>query len=96
VNAQLLFVLLHRPGPTWDANLPYPQQPGVEDHVAYMKTCFEQGRILMGGPFADDSGGMMLLEAGDLQEATNIARADPKVRDGLLVVQVHPWRVVFE
>jgi uncharacterized protein len=78
-----MFILLHGPGPLWRANTPFTEQPDVASHVKYMRKYFDQGRIPMGGPFADDSGGMMLLEAGDLSEATKIAHADPTVIAGL-------------
>jgi uncharacterized protein YciI len=90
-----LFVLIHRPGPAWLASTPYHEQPGVERHVEYMAGLFESRRMPLGGPFLDDAGGMVLLEATDLKSAQGIADADPTVRDGLLTVEVHPWRVVF-
>lgn len=30
-----LFVLFHRPGPRWLPEVPFPEQPGIMDHVGY-------------------------------------------------------------
>ena len=93
--SEALFALIHRPGPAWQDGVGYREQPGIERHVAYMRSLFDQGRMPMGGPFLDDSGGMMLLEADSLDEATAVARADPTVGEGLLCVDVRQWRLVF-
>jgi uncharacterized protein YciI len=50
-----------------------------------------KGRLLIGGPFLDDSGGMMVLKVGSMDEAEAIAGADPAVKAGLLQVKVRPW-----
>ena len=49
--------------------------------------------IVMGGPFLDDSGGMMIARSQSLAEAQRLADADPAVKSGLLRVEVHPWMV---
>jgi uncharacterized protein YciI len=85
------FVLLHAPGRTWDAGKSFADQDGIERHVAYMKTFRDNGQLLLGGPFLDNSGGMMIFDVPTLDEARAIALADPTVAAGLLVVTVKPW-----
>lgn len=89
------YVLLHRPGKLWDHERPFREQPGIMEHVGYMAGLDEQGRIVAGGPFLDDSGGMMILRAEDLEGALETARSDPAVQKGLLEVQVKPWLVAM-
>lgn len=84
-------VLLHSPGPAWKEGIPFREQPGVADHVRYMRRQLENGLIVMGGPFLDDSGGMMICREPDLERARSLAEADPAVRSGLLTVIVRPW-----
>lgn len=38
----------------------------------------------LGGPFADHSGGLMVFQAADLDEAGEIVEHDPFVREGLI------------
>lgn len=66
------------------------------EHADYMKTLAEQKKLILGGPFTDSSGGMVILEVNNIQEANDIARKDPAVRSQVFQVQVHPWFVAFE
>lgn len=56
----------------------------------------ETGHMQLGGPFLDDTGGMMVMRAASREEAEGFANADPCVKNGLLNVQVKPWMAVFE
>lgn len=89
----VFYVLLHAPGPQWKDGIPFRQQPGIEEHVRYMAGLLEQGLILMGGPFLDDSGGMMISRIATLEEARRVANEDPAVKAGTLTVTVRPWMV---
>lgn len=85
-------VIIHAPGPAWKAGVGFREQPGVGDHVAYMRSLAAAGTMVFGGPFLDDAGGMAVLRV-DGAEAKRIAEADPGVKAGLLTVVVHPWLV---
>ena len=87
------FVLLHTPGPKWRSDLPVFQQPGIADHGRYLGGLKASGALVMAGPFLDNSGGMAILEAASLEEASRIANDDPAVKAGLLRVTVRPWLV---
>lgn len=92
----IYFVLFHSPGTKWIDGVGFREQPGVMEHVQYMADFQATGSMVIGGPFLDDSGGMMVLRAENQDEAEAIANADPSVKNGLLKVQVKPWMVVFE
>jgi uncharacterized protein YciI len=83
-------VLFHSPGPKWDHSLSFQQQDGVMEHVKYMASFIESNKLVEGGPFLDNSGGMMVFN-GTLEEAEQIANEDPTVKSGLLKVIVRPW-----
>jgi hypothetical protein len=70
------FVLFHTPGPGWKAGVGFREQPGVIDHVHYMAGFAASGWLVMGGPFLDDSGGMMVSRAKSMDEAVRIANDD--------------------
>jgi uncharacterized protein YciI len=88
---QTYYVLFHTPGPTWKLGVSFRDQPGIDQHLVYMSGVEAKGRLLIGGPFLDDSGGMMVLKVGSTDEAEAIAGADPAVKAGLLQVKVRPW-----
>ena len=95
-----LFVLIHRPGPRWQHGLPFPEQPGIMDHIGFMHGLDADHRLILGGPFDDEwTGssettpvGMAIITAEDLEEAQGLAASDESVRSGLIDVTVRPWR----
>jgi uncharacterized protein len=90
------YVLLHSPGPHWAKGKGFREQPGVQAHIEYMSGFDKAGKLVMGGPFLDNAGGLAVLAAASLEEAKAEAEADPTVKNGLLKVTVHPWLVVFQ
>jgi uncharacterized protein YciI len=86
---------MHAPGPRWDHARGFREQSRIADHVGYMKTVFDHGKGVLGGPFLDDSGGMLILDVPSLAEAQAIATSDPTVKAGLLSVTVKPWLAVL-
>jgi uncharacterized protein YciI len=89
------FVVIHRPGPAWLPGVPLFEQPGLQDHINHYRRWHEDGRLTLGGPFLDASGGgMMITEPGPtLDEVHDFAAADPAVASGLLGYEVRPWMV---
>lgn len=90
-----LVVVRHRPGSRWDDTLGYRDQPGIEQHVSYWSTVNAAGAVFMGGPFPDNSGGMMILAVSEA-EADPLVAQDPAVVTDLLRAEVRLWRVVLE
>lgn len=89
------YVVFHHPGSQWRAGVDFREQPGVMEHVGYYREVFEAGKLKLGGPFLDNSGGMVVLTVASVQEAQQIADDDPAVKAGLLTVTVRPWMVPF-
>jgi uncharacterized protein YciI len=95
-----LFVLFHHPGPHWQPGVPFPEQPGIMDHIGFMQRLDQDGRLVLGGPFDDqptgppDGGtvGIAIVEADGMEEAQVLAGSDAAVKAGLLAVSVRPWR----
>jgi uncharacterized protein len=99
-NPPTYFAVFHTPGSGWDAEKSYDRQPGFPAHVQYMDECFNNGIVVLSGPFLERdggmaSGGMLILKSESLEEARAIAVADPTVKSGMLQVEVKPWAVVF-
>ena len=94
-----LFVLFHRPGPTWAENVPFPEQPGIIDHVTFMRDLDRDGRLILGGPFDDEPAGpvdggpvgIAIVEADSEAAAEELAQSDASVQARLLTVKVRPW-----
>jgi uncharacterized protein len=65
-------------------------------HVAHLKALDRQGRLVLCGPFEDGKGGMVIIRASSLDEATRIAESDPFVREGAETVSVRAWELSCE
>lgn len=87
------WVIFHSTGPAWEPGLPLVQQVGIQGHRAHYAKLLAEGRLLMGGPFADSAGGGMMVCKGDIDEDTlrMHALSDPAVESGLLQFEIRPW-----
>ena len=54
----------------------------VKKHVEHLKELKSQGKLVLCGPFTDYPGGMVVITAENLEEATKIAEADPFMASG--------------
>src|SRR5690606_11264138 len=65
------------------------------EHREYVHDLFEQGRIRMSGPLADETGAVIVYDAPDLDAARALVAADPYVREGVVRdVSLREWNVV--
>jgi uncharacterized protein YciI len=90
-------VLLHTPGPRWDPARRAGEQPGIEQHYAFVAGLLERGRLVAAGPLRDlDGHGMTVTRFPSHGAAERAAtREDQSVAGGLLAVRVRPWSVVM-
>jgi uncharacterized protein YciI len=85
-------VLLKR-GPKWTA----AQAPDISalhgQHVAYVQSLLESGKAIIAGPINDDGEvrGVLIFRAKSSAEAKSWAEADPAVKNGHLIAELHPW-----
>jgi uncharacterized protein YciI len=54
----------------------------VKLHVDHLKQLKEQDQLVLCGPFIDYPGGMVVIRARDIVEATEIAQKDPFIQSG--------------
>ncbi len=90
------FVTLLTHGPQWQSGKTvYEQGPAIEEHLGSMRRLFDEGALLVGGPF-DEGGGIALLEAPDRDAALALIEADPAVRAGVLGYRLHQLHAYFD
>jgi uncharacterized protein YciI len=83
-------------GPTWQSGPP-EDQPGWDAHAEFVDALVEAGTFVMGGPFSDNSGTMVLLEGLTRDEAQILMNTDPFVENGVFVVDdVRAWTVYVD
>jgi uncharacterized protein YciI len=92
-----LFLVFRNPGPSWVRGLSSRQQPLWEEHATFMDRLFEQGRIVLGGPYADNNRVLLVVRARDAAEASDLFRADPWAAPGILIEsETIEWSVFLD
>jgi len=65
-------------------------------HREYLATLIERGKLHESGPFADDSGALVVYDAADVAEVQELMGADPYTPNGIIAeVQIHEWNRVI-
>jgi uncharacterized protein YciI len=62
-------------------------------HLAHLGKMYELGYADISGPFGDDGDirGVTIYNVPTLQMADSLANADPMVKAGRLIIEIHPW-----
>ena len=80
-------------GPAW-ASTKEPERNQIrQQHLANVLSLLESGKAVITGPFGDDTdlAGIFILRASSTAEAKIWVDADPAVKAGLMVPEMHPW-----
>ncbi len=87
----MLFVIIGHDGPDGAALRPQVRPA----HLENLKPLVECGKMVLGGPFTDGSGSLMIVDMESEAEALEFARNDPYTKQGVFErVEVKPFRKV--
>jgi uncharacterized protein YciI len=65
-------------------------------HREYLAGLIQQGRLVISGPFSDDSGAVLVYEAETSAQVEKLVAEDPFATEGVFVSwEIRPWNVVF-
>lgn len=80
-------------GPKWTASDDAATKQLLQEHVNYVVSLLDSGKVAIAGPFTDhgEIGGLFVFRAKSAEEAKGWAEADPSVAAGFHVVEMHPW-----
>ncbi len=91
------YVVLRDPGSAWVPGLPTREQPLWDEHAAFMDALFDAGRIMLGGPFSDWSGALVIFYAEDEAAAQAMFADDPwTLHDILKPGQPKAWTIFLD
>lgn len=91
--ADSLWALSFTTGPGWRAELAPGAQDGFGSHSRNLGRLRAEGRILVGGRFAE--WGLMLVRAGSEAEVRRMLEPDSSLAAGTFRVVIAPWRTVY-
>jgi uncharacterized protein YciI len=73
------------PGPAWQQGKSvFEQGDPMLRHLHYMRDRYDDGQLLLGGPYTEDAGGLAVLDVADMAAARALAVGDPAVAAGVL------------
>lgn len=87
------FLVIYRPGPAWTEGKPVAEQPPRE-HGKYLLGLYRDGVLRSAGPFGDDSGAALVIEAEGAEAARQLILQDPAVASKIFTYEIHPWHPV--
>jgi uncharacterized protein YciI len=91
-----MFVVIYTPGPAWLPGKSVSEQPFYREHGRFMQQLFfADKRLIMGGPFLDNQGGLGILDVASVAQAREIVAHDPFVQARVVEPHLHPWHAYF-
>jgi uncharacterized protein YciI len=94
-DMKVYYLRILKRGPIWTPE----ETPEVERlqaaHVAYGQKLREEGTLILNGPLLGNGGlrGVGVFRVDSLEEAQALSDADPAVRAGRLISEIHPWMI---
>ena len=93
--AKYYMVFLRR-GPAWTSAVTPETTKISQAHMANIERLAKDGRMVVAGPFEDQSGeralaGIFILRVNTMEEAKALAESDPAVKAGRFVYEIAPW-----
>lgn len=85
------FLIVLTKAENWIEGVRLPDQPFMPEHAVYVQQAFDQGKIIMAGPFNDTDGGAIIIDANQKEEAIEFAENDPAVKNGTFSYQIMGW-----
>lgn len=82
-------------GPAWDRSKPRREQPGWDEHAAFMDSLTAERFVVLGGPVgAGDGKDALLVVDAESEEAVRARLGEDPWADGMLTIaSVEPWSV---
>lgn len=93
----MIYVTIIGHGPHWvPGRSVYEQDRAVvQAHLESMRRRFEDGTLLLGGPF-DRAGGLAVWNAEDRHHARSLIEADPGVVAGVMTYELYELTAYFD
>lgn len=82
-------VIIYSRGEAWLEGKPHWEQQLVP-HRQYLVDTL-QDKLVSAGPFMDHTGGLVIIDVENIEEAVKVAKNDPAVVDKKFDFAVHPW-----
>lgn len=65
----------------------------LDEHFQYLEKAAKAGTVLLAGPCTDDTFGVVIFRAENMDTATTFMFNDPTIRSNVMVGELHPMRL---
>ena len=91
------FVVFRNSGSRWGRGTPVRQQPLWDEHAVFIDSLFDSGAIMLGGPYVDGSGALLIVQAEDEAAVKDMLQDDPwTIHDIQDVGTVKEWTIFLD
>jgi uncharacterized protein YciI len=91
------FVVISSAGHKRDHSKSTREQPLWDEHAAFIDELVADGFILMGGPFVEEGGSMLIVNADDEGEVQEKLKGDPWMKHGVLKLEsIKRWQIFID
>ena len=91
------FAILWAPGAAWTPGKTVREQAYWDEHAEFMDRLFENGIVIMGGPFSDGTGSLVIVEAEEMNEVTTLFANDPFVVHQIFALSIlKQWQLFLD
>jgi uncharacterized protein YciI len=95
-SMSMTYVVLSGAGPQRDRTKGTREQPYWDEHARFIDDILERF-IVMGGPFEEEGGAMLIVRAENEDEVRQKLRPDPWYTHGILQLQsIHRWDIFID
>jgi uncharacterized protein YciI len=91
------FVIQWAPGAAWAAGKTVREQAYWDEHAEFMDQLFENGTVILGGPFSDGTGSLVIVEAEEMSEVATLIANDPFVVHQIFALRsLKQWQLFLD
>jgi uncharacterized protein len=91
------FVVISSAGLNRDPSKSTREQPFWDEHAAFIDQLVADGFILMGGPFPDEGGSILIFKAENESEVREKLKNDPWTKHDILKLEsVKRWQIFID
>ena len=91
------FVILWAPGAAWEESKTVREQAFWDEHAEFMDRLFDDGMVMLGGPFSDGSGSLVVVEAEDLNQVSMLFANDPFLVHQIFALRgIKQWQLFLD
>lgn len=65
----------------------------MDKHFEYLKGLLSENKLILAGPCLDGVFGIVVIQAESMDKARNIMENDPSIDEGIMISELHPYRV---